>query len=229
MDLKAFYQISYGLYIISSKYNENLNGQIANVVMQITAEPLQIAICLNRNNLTSEYIKKSKLFSISVLSQDAPLNFIGKFGFKSGREVNKFSDVNYKFGVSGVPIVLDWTLSYFECEVVNSFEVNTHTIFIGKVIDSSVVSEGEPMTYSYYQKVKKGVTQKNAPTYIQAEKLEKQEEKMEKYKCKICGYIYDPSNGDPDNNIPAGTPFEKLPEDWVCPICGAPKSDFEKV
>ncbi len=227
MDIKAFFKISYGMYVVAASDGDKYNGQIANSVMQVTAEPAQMIVCLNKNNLTAEYIEKSKKFSISVLQKDTPMKFIGLFGFKSGRDVNKFENVDYKIGSIGVPIVMENGLSYFECEVVDKMDAVTHNLYIGKVINAEVIKDGEPMTYAYYHQVKGGMTQKNAPTYIKENR--KGGKTMDKYECTVCGYIYDPAKGDPDSGIEPGTSFEDIPDDWVCPICGADKSSFEKV
>ncbi|MEM2890485.1 MAG: flavin reductase [Candidatus Hadarchaeum sp.] len=228
MDLKTLYKISYGLYVVSSKYENKLNGQIANTVFQTTSDPPTIAVCLNKKNLTHEIIQKSNVFAVSILAKDAPLNFIGNFGFKTGRETDKFKEVKYKIGVTGAPIVLDNAVGYLEAEVINSLDVGTHTIFIGKIVEAQTLSNAEPMTYAYYHEIKRGVSPPTAPTYIKEEKPTKPPV-FQKYKCTICGYIYDPEKGDPDSGIKPGTPFEKLPENWVCPICGADKSAFEKI
>ncbi len=227
MDIEAFFRISYGMYIVSSFDGEKYNGQIANSVMQITVEPAQIIVCVNKNNLTCEYIDRSKKFSVSVLEKDTDMKFIGLFGFKTGREINKFKNIKYKIGDTGVPIVLESSLSYFECDVVQSIDSGTHILYIGKISDAQVIKSGEPMTYTYYHQIKGGKTQKNAPTYIEEEN--KGGNKMNKYKCTVCGYVYDPEKGDPDSGIAPGTKFEDIPDDWVCPVCGVDKSSFEEV
>ncbi len=232
MNEKTLHKISYGLYIVSSKKGDKFNGQIANTVFQTTAEPPMVAVCINKKNLTHEFIKKSKIFTISILSKETPMKFIGLFGFRSGRDLDKFKDVNYKSGAAGVPIVLDNTIGYLECEVISSMDAKSHTLFLAKVLDAEIIKDGEPMTYSYYHEVKGGISPKTAPTYIKNEKIKekpKMEVKMAKYKCTVCGYIYDPEKGDPDSGIKPGTPFEELPEDWVCPECGVGKDEFEKV
>ena len=226
MDTKALYKLSYGLYVIGSRKGDKLNAQIANTVVQVSSQPPTISVCINKENLTHEFIRDSKVFTVSILSQDAPLNFIGRFGFKSGRDVDKFEGVNYKIGESQAPIVLDHTLAYLEAKVTNGVDAGTHTIFIGELVGAEVLREGEPMTYAYYHQVKRGTTPKTAPSYVE-EKMETAP-KMAKYKCTVCGYIYDPKLGDPDSGVAPGTPFEKLPTDWVCPVCGASKDEFEK-
>jgi flavin reductase (DIM6/NTAB) family NADH-FMN oxidoreductase RutF/rubredoxin len=225
MDLKALYRLGYGLYIVSSRNGQKSNGQVANTVFQITSEPPTIAVSINQTNLTYEYIRQSQVFTVSILAQDTPLAFIGQFGFRSGRDIDKFKGIGHKIGVTKAPIVTDHTLAYLEARLLQEVDAGTHSIFIGKLVGAEVIGEGEPMTYAYYHQVKRGTTPKTAPSYIAKEK----ETKMAKYECTVCGYIYDPAVGDPDGGIKPGTPFEKLPDDWVCPVCGAAKSEFKKL
>ena len=227
MNTKALYHISYGLYIVASKMGGKLNGQIANTVIQVCSEPVRISVAINKNNYTHEFIANSKAYTVSILSKDTPLSFIGDFGFKSGRDVDKFKDKNYTLSENGFPIVTDNALSYLETKVINEVDVGTHTLFIGELTGADVLKEGEPMTYAYYHQVKRGTTPKSAPSYVEEKKEGKSE--MAKYKCTVCGYIYDPAAGDPDGGIKPGTPFEEIPDDWVCPVCGASKDQFEKI
>ena len=227
MNPKALHNLSYGLYVISSRKGARFNGQIANTVFQVTSDPPTIAVSINKQNLTHEFISESKVLTASVLSQDTPLSFIGHFGFKSGRELDKLKDVNYKLGEAKAPIVLDHSLAYLEAKVINQLDVGTHTIFIGELVGADVLSEGEPMTYAYYHQVKRGTTPRTAPSYIEERK--EAVPKMAKYGCSVCGWIYDPELGDEESGVAPGTPFESLPDDWVCPVCGADKSNFEKI
>lgn len=230
INIEAFFKITYGLYIISSKYKEKQSGYISNTVFQVTAEPKQFAICCSKNNFTAELIKKRKAFSISVLNKEVESDIIGLFGYNSGKDVNKFENVNYITGKTGVPIVTDDTLAWFECEVVQTYDVGSHLLFIGKLISNALLNDkDEPLTYAYYREIKKGVVPKNAPTYIDKSNIVthvKKATQTTKYKCQICGYIYEPEKGDPPSNISKNTSFDDLPEDWVCPVCGAHKSDF---
>ena len=230
MNPKTLHKISYGLYVVCSKDNEKINGQIANALFQVTSQPPTIAVSINKQNLTHEYIEKSKSFTVSILSEDAPLTFIGNFGFKSGRDIDKFKEAKYKLGKNQVPLILDYTLACMEANVIDKVDVGTHTIFIGNVEDAEILSEDKSMTYEYYHKVKGGFSPKTAPTYSSMvdKAVKKEEEKMDKYVCKVCGYVYDPEKGDPDNGVAPGTNFEDIPDDWVCPICGVGKEDFEK-
>ena len=226
MNLAALHSISYGMYLVGSRKGDRINAQTANTVIQVRSEPPTISVCINKSNLTHEFIKESGVFTVSVLSKETPLNFIGQFGFKSGRDINKFEGVNYKIGETKAPIVTDYALSYMEARVVQEVDVGTHTDFIGEVIAADIFAEGEPMTYAYYHQVKKGTTPRTAPHYVAEKKGEIK--KVDKYRCTVCNYIYDPEAGDPDNGIAPGTPFEELPDDWVCPVCSAGKEEFEK-
>ncbi len=226
MNSRALHNLSYGLYVVSARKGDRFSGQIANTVIQVTSEPPAIAVCINKQNLTHEFINQGKVFTTSILSQVTPLSFIGHFGFKSGREIDKFKDVKYKLGETKAPIVLDNSLAYLEAKVTNQVDVGTHTMFIGELVGADVLKEGEPMTYAYYHQVKRGTTPKTAPSYIKEKK--EAVSKMTKYKCTVCGYIYDPALGDPDGGVKPGTPFEEIPDDWVCPVCGATKDQFEK-
>jgi len=227
MDIKALYKLGYGLYIVSSKKGEKFNGQVANTVFQITSQPPTIAVSINKENLTYDYIRQSQVFTASILAQDTPLAFIGHFGFKSGRDIDKFKGINYNIGTTGAPIVTDHTLAYLEAELLQEVDAGTHSIFIGELVGADVIKEGEPMTYAYYHQVKRGTTPRTAPSYIAEQK--EATAKMAKYRCTVCEYVYDPELGDPDGGIEPGTPFEKIPDDWVCPVCGAAKSEFEKI
>lgn len=154
MNAKALYLISYGLYLVGSRKGDKLNAQVVNTVIQVCSEPVKLAIAINQDNYTHELITASKGFSVTVLSKDTPLSFIGSFGFRSGRHVDKFEGVNYKLSMNQLPIVLDNALAYLETKVVNQVDVGTHTLFIGDLIDADIIKDGEPMTYAYYQQVK---------------------------------------------------------------------------
>ncbi|MCX5830617.1 MAG: flavin reductase [Deltaproteobacteria bacterium] len=227
MNKSAFYKLSYGLYVVSSCSGNKLNGQIANTAFQVTSEPATIGVSINKLNLTHDFIRESKKFSVSILSTAAPMDFIGRFGFKSGRDISKFEGVQYRAGITGVPIVTEHCVAMLEAEVIAEFDCGTHRIFLGEVKDCDVLNDAEPMTYAYYHAVKGGKAPKTAPTYQAEEpKTKSKEVSMTKYTCDVCGYVYDPEAGDPDAGIKPGIKFEDLPEDWVCPVCGADKSNF---
>ncbi len=233
MNTKALFNISYGVYLVAAKKGDRLNGQIANTVIQVCSEPPRISVAINKNNFTHECIIESKAFSVSILAKDTPLSFIGNFGFKAGRDFDKFENVNYRLSERGVPIVEDNAVAFLEAKLISQLDTGTHTLFIGELVDADVLKSGEPMTYAYYHEVKKGTTPQSAPHYIKTEaKVETKKEeasKMAKYECTVCNYIYNPEEGDPDGGIAPGTAFEDIPDDWVCPICGASKDMFKKV
>jgi len=219
--------------IVSSKKGGRFNGCIVNTVFQITPEPPMVAVSVNRQNLTHEYITDSKVFTVSILAEGAPVSFIGRFGFRTGRDIDKFEQVNYRIGQMGVPIIIDNTVGFLEAEVTNAIDVETHTLFIAKIVACETLDDSqEPMTYAYYRDIKRGRTPRTAATYHEMKPKIKAGEgvkDMRKYKCLLCGYIYDPAVGDPDNGVEPGMAFENLPDDWVCPECGAGKDEFEPV
>jgi flavin reductase (DIM6/NTAB) family NADH-FMN oxidoreductase RutF/rubredoxin len=240
IDLEALFQLNYGMYIVSSAKAGAVNGCIANTVFQLTPQPPVVAVSISKENLTHEFISSSGFFAASVLAEDAPTKFIGMFGFRSGRDLDKFKETAFKKGVTGCPIVLENTTGYIEARVVNTIDVGSHTLFIGEVVACEQFNNGKiAMTYNYYRDVKGGRTPRTAATYQEIKKQLKSEQgkitvsegdkAMQKYKCTMCGYIYNPVKGDPDNDIELGTAFEDLPDSWVCPECGAAKDEFEPI
>ncbi|MEO0025182.1 MAG: rubredoxin [candidate division WOR-3 bacterium] len=233
VDQRALDKFTYGLYVIASRNGDRINGLVVNTVVQVALNPTLVSVTINKNSLTNEFIRKSGVLAISVLTQDTPLEFIGRFGFRSGREFDKFAGVNYELGITGAPMLTDYTVAQIEARVRERIDCVTHDLFVAEVVAARVIREAEPLTYSYYHLVKKGKTGKGAPTYREENKAQtkgKENEgsiKMKRYVCSVCGYVYDPSVGDPENGIPAGTPFENLPAEWVCPVCGATKDQFE--
>lgn len=246
MKYKAFHKLSYGLYLITTRHNGQNAGYIGNTVFQVTSEPSQIAISSHKKNASTEKILQSKIFSISVLGKNASTSLIGEFGFMSGTDIDKFRNVKTKTAKTGAPIVLDSAVAWFDCKVVATQDVGSHILIIGEVLDSEVVSDEEPLTYAYYREKYKMLSPKNSPTYIEKEKLEKEEtpakqqqtdsqkdeqqegSSMDSFTCQICGFQYNPEEGDPTAGIPPGTPFEDLPEDYKCPICNAGKEYFKR-
>ena len=200
--------LSYGVYVATVKTNEKSTGCVVNSVIQVTYNT--VAVSINHNNYTNECIKTSKHFAISILPEDTDENVIPAFGFQSGRNVNKFEGIE-KITISDIDIIQN-CVSYLILDVENTIETETHTIFIAKIAEGDVINPNKkPMTYAYYHLIKKGLTPKNAPTYI-----EQKTENKEAYKCSICGYIY---NGNIENE----------PDDFTCPVCKQPKSVFKKV
>jgi len=234
MNHQAFFKLSYGIYLVCARKEEDLSGFVANTAFQVTAEPPRIAISCHKNNQTISAIQYSKSFSLSVLHKDASMEMIRTFGYSSvdpnPDPSRKFSHVEVSYGKTGSPIVLTDALAYFECRVVNSYDQGTHILFIGEVVDAVILDDRkEPLTYAYYRNVRKAFAPPNAPTYVDQEQSEEQSGSRGEYVCQICGYVYDPAEGDPRNGIPPGTAWEDLPEGWVCPICRANRSYFRQM
>lgn len=166
LDNKALADLSYGLFIVSGVKEGKFNGLIANSVFQVTAEPPQLAIALNNNSLTCEYIKASGKFCVQPLMQSVQMPFIGIFGFRSGRTFDKFSKVKYKVNDCGLPVVTENVLAVISVNVKQSINLGTHTMFIGPITGTEVLCEDcKPLTYDYYQTVLKGKTPKGATTF----------------------------------------------------------------
>ncbi len=227
---KIFYKLTGGIYAVSTSYEGKNNSFIANTVFQLTSKPLRIAVSVAKKNLSHELIEKSKVFTVSILSEDSPMRLIGGLGFKSGHNEDKLRLLKVKAGVTGAPIVLDNSIGYVEAELKDSIDLETHTLFIGNVVFSKVYNDESPMSYEFYHEVKKGKSPDSCPTFFESDSLKRDTapliRDMSKYECIPCGYIYDPQLGDPDSGIAPGTSFADIPPDWECPVCGVKKEDF---
>ena len=246
MKFKAFHKLSYGLYIIASENEGKKAGYIGNTAFQVTSTPAQIAISCHKNNATASVISVSKTFSVSVLKKDSETSLIGEFGFMTSTDIDKFRNVETITAQSGAPVVLTSAVAWFDCKVVNTVDMGSHILFVGEVLDSDVISGEESLTYDYYREKYRMLAPKNAPTFVEKEVLESEvipEPEVKKepvpaaksesgsgvYTCSICGFQYNPEEGDPALGIPPGTPFEDLPDDYKCPICNAGKDYFNPV
>lgn len=245
MKYKAFHKLSYGLYIIATGLEGKNFGYIANTAFQVTSTPSQIAISCHKDNATAKQILKSEVFSLSVLKKESDTSIIGEFGFMSSTDIDKFRNLETITAISGAPIVLSSSVAWFDCKVVNSVDVGSHILIIGEVLDSDVILGEEPLTYDYYREKYKMLSPKNSPTFVEKEVLDSEEvpeRELKKgsvpnvvtgsglgsYTCSVCGYQYNPEEGDPAAGIPPGTSFEDLPEDYKCPICNAGKDYFNE-
>ena len=211
MDQTALFKLSYGVYICTSWDEGRPVGCIANSAMQITSAPATVAVSINRVNYTHKCIEETGHFALTVLGEKSDPKLIGTFGFRSSKDLDKFEGFGYN--VRGKLPVLDDAIAYISCKVIGKMETPTHTVFLGEVLDCGNLKKGKPMTYAYYHEVLKGKTSVNAPTFIEdAPKGEK-----EVWVCDVCGYEYD-----------GEIPFEDLPDDWVCPLCGVGKEHFHR-
>jgi flavin reductase (DIM6/NTAB) family NADH-FMN oxidoreductase RutF/rubredoxin len=225
INFEALFRISYGLYIVCSGDKNRGNGFISNTVFQVTAEPPKFALCCSKNNYTADFITRTNAFSVSVLHTEASPDLFGRFGYRSGKDFNKLEGINVRYGEdTGVPIVLNDCIAFLECKVVQTVDLGTHLLFIGELLHSAILDDTkEPITYTYYRQIRKGVAPKNAPTYVDKSKLQPKDKGpvFKKYECTACGYIYD--------EAVETTKFTDLPFDWVCPSCGTAKEDFIEV
>ncbi len=170
IDRRAFLNMGYGMYIVSTEAEGKANGQIANTVFQVCSNPPLIAAAISKNNLTHEYILKAKKFSITILDEETPMIFIGTFGFRSGRVIDKFEKTAHTKGESGVPVVTEHATAVFELKLVDQADAVTHTLFIGEVTRAEVLNEKSSLTYKHYREVIKGKTPVDSPTFIPEEK-----------------------------------------------------------
>lgn len=206
-------KLSYGMYVVTSRDGIAPKGCIANCAAQVTSEPATVAVSINRDNYTNKCIKTTKRFAVSVLAIDSDPEIIRTFGFKSGKDFDKFAEIPYRTA-DGLPVIPDGC-GYFTCDVIDVMETPTHTVFLGKIVERSVEEAREQMTYDYYHKVIKGSSPKNAPTYVPPQKdvAPEKQKKPQKYVCTVCGYEHE----------------GELPDDFVCPICGVGADMFEPV
>jgi ferric-chelate reductase [NAD(P)H] len=165
IQLESLYKIQYGMYIIATRFADKINAQIATTLFQVTCEPIQIAVCLSKNTFTHELIQQSNIFSACVLEQETPMKFIGNFGFRSGRNFDKFCNVNHFTKITECPLIKDHTLVVMEAEVKQKLDLNTHTVFIGELKTSETIKDGVALTYEYYHNVIIGKSPENAPTF----------------------------------------------------------------
>lgn len=160
--------LTYGLYLVCSGNKNRQSGYVCNTVMQVTADPARIAVACNKDNYTASIIEEAEAFSVSVLLKDSKPIMIGRFGFKSGKDTDKFGETEHFTGKTGVPVVSEDSLAWYECKLIDIKDVGSHLVYFGELVDSGVFKEeGEALTYGYYKKEKKGRVPKNAPTFIQ--------------------------------------------------------------
>ena len=210
MDRGILRDLSYGVYVVTTKKDNKNVGCICNSIMQITSD--KIAISVNHDNYTNSSITKSNKFAVSILSKNADLSIIGMFGYNSSKDIDKFKDIDYEI-INDVPIIIN-SIGYIICDVTDKMETETHTIFLGKISDCKKNNDETPMTYAYYHNELKGKTPKNAPTYMEEEITKVQNKNT--FVCTVCGYKYE-------------TDLDELPEDFKCPICGKGKEYFKKL
>jgi len=200
-DRTALYKASYGLYLLSANNGAQDNACIINTFLQITSNaPVGCLISVSRQNFTNEIISKARKFNLSVLSVETPFELFKRFGYQSGKTVNKFADfAGFTRSDNGLIYLTDYSNAFLSFDVLETMELGTHTLFTATLAECKTLNRQESMTYEYYQQNVKPKPQ-TAPT--------------KGYRCKICGYVYE---GEP------------LPPDFICPVCKHGAEDFEKI
>ena len=202
MDNKVMYSLSYGLFVLSARQGDKDNGCITNTGIQVTTNPNRIVIAVNKSNYTHDMVLETGRFTLSILSEEAKFDLFQRFGFQSGRDVDKFAGFESHTGrdAGGILYVTQGTNAWLSCKVVSATDLGTHTLFLADVLDGGKISSAPSATYAYYQAHIKPKPE-NAPAGGK-----------KRWVCKVCGYVYE---GD------------ELPADYTCPLCKHPASDFE--
>lgn len=200
IDNKTLFNISYGLFVLVARQEDKDNACIINVAQQVTSDPLQLMICVNKQNLTHDMVLRTLKFNLCPLSEEATMKPFQHFGFQSGRDVNKFAECQQELrsdnGLLYLPKFINAVIS---CVVTKSIDLDTHTMFIARVMEAKVLTDSPSITYTYYQQ-----HIKPKPTATPTAK--------KRWVCEVCGYVYE---GD------------EMPEDFICPWCKHGKSDFK--
>lgn len=195
--MKALYNISYGLYVITSNDGKKDNGMIGNTVFQITNSPAKVVVGINKTNYSHDVIKETGIMNVNCLSVDAPFSVFERFGFQSGRDTDKFASETPGRTENGLAVLTQYANAVLSLKVESYIDMDSHGMFICTVTEEKVMSDKETMTYTYYQ---------------DNVKPKRKEEKKKGFVCKICGYVYE---------------GETLPPDFVCPLCKHGAEDFE--
>ena len=205
MDEKTMYKLTYGLFVVTASREGKQNGCIVNTVQQVTSKPNRISVAINKSNFTHDLVMETRKFNVSIISQAANFDLFKRFGFQSGRDVDKFAGfTGYTKALNDINYITEGTNGYISAWVEQTVDLGTHTLFIAAVTNMEVLNDVPSVTYDYYQN--------NIKPKPQAQSGPKEGKTV--WVCKICGYEYE---GDP------------IPEDFICPLCKHPASDFEKV
>ena len=203
MDNKALFSLQYGVFILGTQSNGKINACVTNTCMQVAADPVRIAISVINSNLTCQMIKDSGVFTLSILDKKTSFETIKRFGYQSGKNVDKFQDfTGYSMDQNGCPYLSSQICALISAKVVAAQDLGSHMLFTAEVIDAKIMSREEPITYAYYQ------------SYIKPKPAAPTSGKIIGWRCKICGYVH---------NSP------ELPSDFACPLCGHPADDFEPI
>lgn len=208
MNNKAFYKLSYGLYIVSSNSDGRDCGCVVNTLSQVASNPAKLSVAVNKDNCTEKAIEQSGYFAATVLTQDVDMELIKEFGFKTSKDADKFKNFTTMTDSRGIKYVVDYAAARYSCKVINKIDIGSHMLFVGEVTEAEVLdTDNTVLTYEHYQKVKKGTTPKNAPSY-------KADTEKTGYRCTVCGYILE---------------SDTIPDDFICPVCGQGRDKFAKI
>ncbi len=214
MDTMVFRDLTYGMFAIGATEDGKDKGCIVNTVIQVTAEDPIVLMSMSKDNYTCGVIEKTKLFSVSILSEQVDNNVIAQLGFSSGKDKDKFTLFETAHTPEGLPIVAKEAVGYLTCQVLHRVDAETHCVILARVKDAFKGDGARPMTYAYYHNERKGKAPKNAPTYQkEAAAPEKKKEEKKQSVCTVCGYVYD-------------GPLSQMPEAFLCPICSNGKPYF---
>lgn len=209
MDSKAFFKLSYGVYIISASADNKDGGCVINTLTQVTSSPARLSIALNKENYTLKLIETSGTFSAVALSDNVEMDLIRRFGFQCGKDVNKYDGIPQGRDSLYNPYPTEGVSARFSCRVVSTLDVGTHVIVVGEVVEAEVLDMETPaLTYSNYHHKKNGATPPKAPSY------QEDTGKVTGWRCSVCGYILE---------------SDTLPADFICPVCGKDASYFVKL
>lgn len=196
MDKKAMFHLTYGLFVLTAKDGDKDNGCIVNTIMQVTDTPTQIIVAVNKNNYTHDMIANTGVFNVCVLTEKAQFDTYEQWGYQSGANVDKTKGIVYKRAKNDVIYLDKETNAYISGKVLEQMDLQTHTLFLAEVTEAVVLSNDKSVSYQFYQD---NIKPKPAS------------DKKSGFICEVCGYVYE---GD------------TLPEDYICPICKHPSSDF---
>ena len=207
----AMYQLTYGLFVLTTTDGAKQNGCIVNTVSMLTDNPKRITVFVNKANYSEELLRKTGVFNVSILTEKTPFDIFRQFGFQSGRDVDKFAGASYPTTENGLYYIPEYANAVISAKVIDAYEYDTHTLFVAEVTEAVNLSNEPSVTYAYYQS---NIKPKPQPAPTEAEKPADGEKKQGKWVCKICGYTHE---------------GEELPEDFICPWCKHPAEDFERI
>ena len=211
LDKKALYAITYGLFVLTAKEGEKDNGCIVNTVQMLTSDPTRVVVFVNKSNYTEQMISRTGVFNVSILQKNTPFALFKHFGFQSGKDVDKFAGRVYPRSENGLYYIYENANAFLSCKVVGEHDYGTHTLFVGEVVEGKILSDKGSISYEQYLTE---VKPQKKPAPAPAPAQEKSEApKTEKWVCKVCGYEHE----------------GPLPDDFICPWCKHPASDFERV